>query len=98
MQFINILLAFLGDFTRNGLIACNLIPILPGILECKYIFVQFSSNINISHIIKICIKIVANCTFNDPFRLRNKDFTRSFEHADLNRCTLPGISFQRPLN
>ena len=35
--------------TRNGLIACNLIPIIPVILECrsnqKYIFVHFSSKI-----------------------------------------------------
>ena len=41
MQFISILLAFLGDFTRTGLIAYNLILILPGILECKYILFSF---------------------------------------------------------
>ena len=35
MQFISILLALLGDCTRNGLIVCNLIPIIPGIFDCK---------------------------------------------------------------
>ena len=31
-----------------------------------------------------------NCTFNELFRLRNKDFARSFAHADLSRFILPG--------
>ena len=36
MQFISILLAFLGgDYTRNDLIPCNLIRIIPCILDCK---------------------------------------------------------------
>ena len=35
MQIISILLALLGDHTRNGSIVCNLIPIIPGILEFK---------------------------------------------------------------
>ena len=30
------------------------------------------------------------CTFNELFRLRRKDFARSFAHADLSRFILPG--------
>ena len=67
MQFINILLAFLGDYTRNGLIVCNLIPIIPGILEFKsnkkISFVHFSFYIKTIHIIKICIKIYEKLHF-----------------------------------
>ena len=74
MQFISIVLAFLD------MGACNLIRIIPGILECKlnlkYTLIHFSSKINFIHIVELCIKIYANCTFNDLFRLRNKDFAR----------------------
>ena len=70
MQFISILLALLRDYTRNGLIVCYLIPIIPGILEFKsnkkINFVQFSSNIKTIHMIKICIKIYAKLHFQRP--------------------------------
>ena len=66
MQLFRILLAFLGDFTRNGLIVSNLIQIIPGILECKsnqIFFFRFSSNIKIIHKIKIYIKNYAKLHF-----------------------------------
>ena len=73
MQFISILLAFLGDYTRKGLIVCNLIPIIPGILEFKsnkkISFVNFSSNIKTIHIIQICIKIYAKLHFQRPISI-----------------------------
>ena len=74
MQFISILLALLGDYTRNGLIVCNLISIIPGILECetnkKISFVQLSSYIKTFHMIKICIKIYAKLHFQRPVSVR----------------------------
>ena len=45
MQFISISITFIQDYTSNGLIACNMILIIPGNKECKsnkkYVVVQF---------------------------------------------------------
>ena len=68
MQFISILLAILD------MVACNLIRIIPGILECKlnleYTFIHFSSKINFIHIVELCIKIYAKLHFQRPISVK----------------------------
>ena len=64
MQFnISFVLAFLGDSAKYDIMTCNLIRIIPGILECKFntknILIHFSYRINFIHIIAICMKIYA---------------------------------------